>query len=426
MPAKVTLTVVQGELPEKEFVFDERTTCIVGRASDCSPKIPDDKQHLKVSRHHCLLDINPPDIRVRDFGSLNGTFVNGEKIGQREKHQTPEEAAQIPFPEHDLKEGDQLSLVDKGGVVFRVSVCVPAVCVECSTEIPDEEKAGAERAPGVHQCKNCRRKAEEAGRKEAPKQKAKVCAKCGRDVSDEMGENRHGDFVCVSCRADPMEIVRFLLHAGGQQRRPGLLSIQGYKIVRELGRGGMGAVYLARHQRTGQQVALKVMLPQVAANPRATESFLREAENTKALTHPNVAQLHDGGCSDGTFFFTLEFCEGGSVDKLIQARGGVLSIDEAIPIILQALDGLEYAHHAEIPFVRLKGGMIGRGRGLVHRDLSPQNLFLSRAGSTLTAKVGDYGLAKAFDLAGLSGQTATGTAAGKPFFMPRQQVVNFK
>src|SRR5262249_58303901 len=124
MSAKVTLTVTKGVLHSREFVFDERTTCIIGRASDCDPRIPDDAQHKRISRHHCLLDIYPPDIRVRDFGSLNGTYVNGKMIGQREAHMTPEEGAQMTFPEYDLHDGDALALSD---IVLRVSVYVPAV-----------------------------------------------------------------------------------------------------------------------------------------------------------------------------------------------------------------------------------------------------------------------------------------------------------
>ena len=139
-----------------------------------------------------------------------------------------------------------------------------------------------------------------------------------------------------------------------------------------------------------------------------------------------MVQLREAGCSQGTFFFTLEFCDGGSVDKLMARRGGKLSIDDAGPIILQALDGLHYAHGAEIPQVRLKDGKIGKGRGLVHRDLKPQNIFLSTASGTRVAKIGDYGLAKAFDMAGLSGHTFTGEVAGTPQFMPRQQVQRFK
>jgi serine/threonine protein kinase len=253
----------------------------------------------------------------------------------------------------------------------------------------------------------------------------KVCAKCGRDVSSETGANRPGEFVCSHCRENPFDLLRQLMQGAARGEKE-LVAIEGYEIIRELGHGGMGAVYLARQQKTGRQVALKVMLPKVAAGQRATESFLREAVNTQALQHPNVVRLWDSGCSQGTFFFTLEFCDGGSLREFMKHRGGKLSIDEACPIILQALDGLHYAHNAEIPHVKLKDGSFGRGRGLVHRDLKPENIFLSTAGNSRVAKLGDYGLAKAFDMAGLSGHTFTGEVAGTPQFMPRQQVRKYK
>jgi len=106
-------------------------------------------------------------------------------------------------------------------------------------------------------------------------------------------------------------------------------------------------------------------------------------------------------------------------------HGGRLSVEEAGPIILQTLDGLEYAHNVSVK-VTLRDGSVKDAVGLVHRDLSPQNIFVSGSGPSRVAKVADFGLAKAFDTAGLSGHTRTGVAAGKPWFMPRQQVVNFK
>ncbi len=422
MPAKVTLEVIQGKLQAQEFVFGERTTCIVGRAKDCQPRLPNDADHKDISRHHCLLDINPPDVRVRDFGSLNGTSVNGETIGQREKGMTPEEGARLKLPEYDLKDGDTIEL---GDTTFQVHVFVPVVCAECDREIPEERKSQCERMPGVYQCETCHEKADATQRREPLRNKARVCAQCGRDVSREMSANRHGDFICAKCQTDPFQVLKHLLElaqSGGQE----VLAIRGYKVLKELGKGGMGAVYLARHEKSGEQVALKVMLPKVGVSAQARERFLREVENTRALRHPNVAQLRDAGCSQGTFFFTLEYCDGGSVDKLLVQRGGSLSIADAVGIVLQALAGLEYAHQVEVPRVKLADGSYSSGRGLVHRDLKPHNLFLSGSGTGRIAKIGDFGLAKAFDLAGMTGQSCTGTAAGTPVFMPRQQVVNFK
>ncbi len=421
MPAKVTLTKTQAGGRQEQFVFDDRTTCIIGRASDCRPRLPDDPDHKTVSRHHCLLDINPPDIRVRDFGSKNGTYVNGRKIGQRLTDQTPREAARHEFPEYDLQHGDEIKL---GKTVFRVGITAPLLCSDCAVEIPVGQEETNGQTPGSFRCKSCHETAAQSRRPETSQRKSPACAKCGGDISREVDENRRGDYICTACRADPRGIVQRLLGRakGGQSD---LLAIRGYTVDKELGRGGMGAVYLAHRCGTDEPVALKVMLPAVAADQRARQMFLREAENAKALRHPNVVHMQDSGCCEGTFFLTLEYCDGGSVAELVERRGS-LPADEALRIVLQTLDGLDYAHHAPVPQVKLEDGRIGRGRGLVHRDLSPDNVFLVHRGQATVAKIGDYGLSKAFDNAGLSGQTRTGAMMGKPWFMPRQQVIDFK
>ncbi|UNU26309.1 protein kinase domain-containing protein [Microcoleus vaginatus] len=367
MSSKVTLTITSGNLKGREFTFDTGTTCIIGRAKDCYPKIPDDEKHRTISRYHCLLDINPPDIRVRDFGSKNGTFVNGKKIGQREPNQTPEEAAQIQFPEYDLQGGDEFTLSDTS---FRVGIAIE----------PEMVKTAEHQIPPV----------------------------------------------IPSTQANLWEMLKaFLLKAVANESNIGVLG--DYVLLKELGRGGFSLVYLARHKQTNEQVALKVMLPKVAANQRAVNWFLREVENKKVLKHPNVVGLKEFGYADETFFFTMEYCDGGSVVDLMEKRGcSTLPIGEAVAIILQVLDGLTYTHNAEIPNVRLADGSFVKGRGLIHRDLKPGNIFLANVGGKQVAKIGDYGLAKAFDQAGLSGQTMTGNVVGTPYFLPRQQVVDYK
>ena len=422
MPAQITLSVVKGEQTGQEFVFDERNSCIIGRAKDCRPKLPATKENRRISRHHCLLDINPPDIRIRDFGSLNGTFVNGEKIGSREKGQTPEEGAQRQFPEYDLTDGDEIQL---GEMVLRVAVFVPAVCSECAREISEDQKSQTLLAPGVHLCRQCRQEAQEQKRKVAKTPKTRRCAKCGRSIVGEVNEHRQGHYTCHACRKNPLDIIKRLLDLAKAGRKE-LGPIRGYTIEKELGRGGFGAVYLARRDGSDQPVALKLMLPEVAADQRASEMFCREIENTQALSHPNVVQVRHAGSSDGTFFFTLEFCNSGDLDGLMKKRGGTLTPDVAVPLMLQVLDGLEYAHQAPIPNVRLKDGTYKEGKGLVHRDLKSPNILLHSVGGDLVAKVSDFGLSKAFDTAGLSGQTRSGTLMGTPVFMPRIQVRRFK
>ena len=81
MPASVTLSIIKGPTAGAMFTFDHKAHCVVGRADDCNPRIIEDGPRPLVSRHHCLFDINPPYVRVRDFGSLNGTHVNGVEVG---------------------------------------------------------------------------------------------------------------------------------------------------------------------------------------------------------------------------------------------------------------------------------------------------------------------------------------------------------
>lgn len=164
------------------------------------------------------------------------------------------------------------------------------------------------------------------------------------------------------------------------------------------------------------------MLPKVPANQRAVNWFMQEVENMKLLKHPNVVGLKYFGYADETFFFTREDCDGGSVVDLMAKRGvSTLPIGEAVAIILQVLDGLTYTHNGGIPNVRLADGSFAKGRGL-----KPGNICLANVGGKQVGKIGDYGLSKAFDQAGLSGKTMTGNVVGTPYFRPRKQVIDYK
>ena len=421
MPGTVKLTVIKGPLTGEVFDFNERTSCVIGRGLDCYPRLPDDEYHRTISRTHCLIDINPPDIRIRDFGSLNGTYVNGAKIGQRRMGQQVGSTALTQFPENDLKDGDEIRL---GGTQFKVTIIAPEVCSYCGESLTGQEGELSQGKDSVcHRC-SAAKTGERKPRRPQFARKIVTCSKCGKDVTKEINPDRPGEYVCTACRDNPMDIVKAMVDEANEGEST-LIAIKGYQITRELGQGGMGAVYLAKHMASDEMVALKVMLPEVASDENSRNMFLREVETTKALSHTNIVSLKDSGYSDGIFFFTLEFCDSGSVDMLMEERGGKLSIEEAMPIVLQALDGLEYAHNVDIS-VTLADGSTANSRGIVHRDIKPANIFLTSSNEGTVAKLADVGLGKAFDMAGLSGQTRTGAVVGTPFFMPRQQVINFK
>jgi serine/threonine-protein kinase len=437
MPARVTLTTSSGQ----QFDFEERTTALVGKEDDCLIRFPKDGQHQTISRHHCLFDINPPDLRIRDLRSRNGTYVNGKLIGKRARGLATEVVRETEFADFRLADGDEIRI---GPVTVRVSIFFPATCADCGVEIPPEELTETRSPSGLYRCKACRQAFRTpAGSSPPPDSFATLdpyatrfsdpeilpaactCARCGQAVTDEAAGHRTGEFVCASCRADPERVVRPLLELARSGRHE-LVAIEGYTIEKELGRGAMGAVYLAVHERTGARVALKVMLPEVAVGERAREHFLREARNARRLQHRHVVRVHDLGCSEGTFFFTLEYCEEGSLGDLVESKGKPLPPEKATRLIIQALRGLEYAHDVELPEVRLADGSIGAARGLVHRDIKPQNILLAREDDLVIAKLGDYGLSKAFDLAGLSGMSIAGDLGGTPAFMPRQQVTHYR
>ncbi|THB68609.1 MAG: FHA domain-containing protein [Desulfovibrio sp.] len=381
MAQAVILNVVKGSLAGRQYQFTEPSTCLIGRSPDCNICLPSDEAHATVSRHHCLLDIAPPQVRIRDFGSLNGTFVNGKNIGQRAQTQSADAADKDATADVDIASGDKV----------RVG--------ETEIEVLIQEVAGSGQS------------ADEIG----------VSAPC---EEEEAGTGEAVVSPAVMGK-DPLALVEAIL----EQARAGnaqFQGIEGYYIRKELGRGGMGAVYLAEHKATGDQVALKVLLPQAATNKRAVRMFLREAENSKTLDHDNVVRVHDTGFSEGTFYISMEYCNRQNVRELVDKRGGKIPPEEAVDIALQVLDGLQYIHTATIPNVQLADGTVGQGTGLVHRDMKPSNIFLHKQGDAVLAKIADVGLAKAFDLAGLSGQTRTGQAAGSPLFMPRQQVIQFK
>lgn len=364
----VSITVIAGPLKGKSYEFVEHDALLFGRLEECHCFLPGDPQ---VSRRHFIVEVNPPDARIRDFGSLNGTYVNEKKIGSREKGETPEQGHKRKYPEVDLKDGD----------VIKVGQTVLLVKIEA-------EKVN----------------------------EPMLCDRCGKDVAEEVGGRRQGAYICLACRqsieVDPAQILRDMLAKaeGKAPQKDGLPVIAGYRIKRSIGVGGFGAVYLAERETDKHPVAIKVMLARVAVDEDARRKFSQEIDLLKTLQHPHIVTILDSGSAGSAFYFVMEHCRGGSVAEYMEANGGKLSPSVALPIMLQALEGLAFAHATSI----------------VHRDLKPSNILLSGTPSHPVAKLADMGLAKNFERAGFSGNTLTGGYAGTPLFMSKEQVVNFK
>ena len=129
---RVILRAAEGDLKGKTFILNNETECILGRSRDCS--LPLEDPLFSVSRQHCRIMVFAPYVRIQDLGSLNGTYVNGEKIGQRQKGQTFEQAMQEEHPDYPLWQGDKLRI---GGTIFEVEFDPPPPYAEdaaCDTE----------------------------------------------------------------------------------------------------------------------------------------------------------------------------------------------------------------------------------------------------------------------------------------------------
>jgi tetratricopeptide (TPR) repeat protein len=172
-----------------------------------------------------------------------------------------------------------------------------------------------------------------------------------------------------------------------------------YTIERELGRGGMATVYLARDLRHDRPVALKVLRPELAAVLGA-ERFLREIRLTAQLQHPHILTLIDSGEAGGFLYYVMPYVEGQSLRQRLE-REGQLPLDEALRITRAIAMALDFAH----------------GRGVIHRDIKPENIMLHQG----EPMVADFGIALAVSMAGRERLTETGLSLGTPAYMSPEQ-----
>ncbi|HEX4124546.1 MAG TPA: protein kinase [Tepidisphaeraceae bacterium] len=189
----------------------------------------------------------------------------------------------------------------------------------------------------------------------------------------------------------------------------------GYEIIKRLGQGGMGAVYLARQVSLDRPVAVKVMDPRLARDPSFVARFTREAYAAAQLTHHNIVQIHDIGQENQLHYFSMEFVPGRTLGAEAKAHGR-LDPEAAVGYVLQAARGLKYAHD----------------QAMIHRDIKPENLLLNEQG---LVKVADLGLVKRQGVSEIAASSALGAASdasttgaylamGTPAYMAPEQAAN--
>jgi serine/threonine-protein kinase len=343
---RVQLEVVEGASRGRTFVFCGHESFLAGRSRRVHFRLP--KTDRRISRVHFLVEINPPRCRLFDTGSTNGTRVNGQRVASA-----------------DLKDGD---LIRAGDTVLKVSF------------LGDwKGLAGAGPAPAAT----------------APGRPPRRIEKT---------ESFHGNSAPAAVSPAP-------LAPAGREPSPlkQVPAIPGFQIVRELGRGGMGVVYLAVLESDSAKVAIKTIRPSMAAGPHVTQRFLREVQILEQLRHPNIVRLYSSGQTGDLLYFVMDYVPGTDAGTVLK-RQGPLPVGRAVRLLCQTLEALHYAH----------------ARGFVHRDVKPSNLLVSAAGSEEVCTLTDFGLARVYQQSALSGLTMIGDVCGTIPYMAPEQITDYR
>jgi hypothetical protein len=380
---KLRIVVIEGPDKGRVFVFEHRDRFVVGRSADASLSVSRDRYF---SRHHFLLEIDPPNVLLRDLKSANGTFLNDsdERVG---------EAA--------LRDGD---VIRAGQTRIRLELgsgARPSPQFERDNPFAAPEReprmsAGAD-APSAPSAPST---SSASSASSAPSVTEEVrCMRCLTKAEREEPRSRAENVVyfCERCRNAILD-------------KPALP--QGYRFEREIGRGDMGAVYLAVEEATGDNRALKIVIPRAALSEEARKLFLREATEQGKLVHPRIVRAHSlRETRPGVFCLVMEHVDGPSAEDLLAREGRPgLAPQLAASIVAQALEGLGAAHQA----------------GVVHRDVKEANLLVARdASGDVAVKLSDLGLATSFATSGASGFTHEGEMQGAAHYLAPEQVLSF-
>ena len=382
---RVVLTVVKGPHEGRDFVFDQHDNFIVGRA-----KFARFQLSLKdgyISRVHFLVEVNPPQCRLTDMGSTNGTLVNDKPVSMA-----------------DLNHGDLIGIGKE--TVIQVSledVSAPdvAAVADAPPRLVEPTLIRPAAAPGPAGSARVTKAPDPPLAETGSFHPAEPCPSCGLIQPARLSDSATAVLppaphrVCEACQRQAAKLAQ---------------PIQGFRLIRELGRGGMGVVYLAQREPEGGLFALKTVTPAVAGSAVQIERFLREARILKQLDHPHIVAFRAVDESSGLLYFAMDFVRGTDASALQKTHGGPLPAARAVDLTCQMLDALAYAH----------------ARGFVHRDIKPANLLVEAKGGRDAARLTDFGLARTYQASRLSGLTIQGDMGGTMAYMAPEQITHFR
>lgn len=374
----LTLTVQAGPHEGRAFRFDDRENVIVGRDRIAHLQLSLEDQ--EVSRAHFLIEFHPPYCRLMDLGSRNGTTVNGDRVLRA-----------------DLKDGD---VIQVGKTVLLVTIADAGTSSTPPPTLPDLSPKIEPAAPLPMTWKSSERpfcnplpSAPLLPHEPSIAPSRFSCLACNDPVDP--GNEAQNAPLCPACR------VRI---------RSSPQPIHGYLLIRKLGQGAMGVVHLAIRGDDGLPVALKAIIPDVAATGHDIARFLREASILCQLDHAHIVRFLDLGESNRRLYLAMEYVPGSDAARLVKQGGAPLAIQRAAGIVSQLLEALEYAH----------------AQRFVHRDIKPANLLVANRDGRDVVKLADFGLARIYQSSRISGLTMTGDIGGTPPFLPPEQILRYR
>jgi serine/threonine-protein kinase len=426
---RINLTVTAGPHTGKVYTFEEHDNFIVGRSKRAHFQLPVKDKYF--SRIHFMVEVNPPQCRLMDMGSTNGTYVNGQRVDIIDLHDGDQ-----------IKAGQTVISVSVQGVPEPAPMATPA---ELLAAAPGTESSILEVVP-VAEAEPEPARAREAERTPQPEPApAKAASPPGTGSAFDSIDILEPAAVpgaparvkepappvkppppgatCRVCSV-PLTIANVaavpaaeaesglppLCRACWKQIEANDQPITGYLIVREVGRGAMGLVSMALRKSDGALVALKTIMPAVAGSRANVDRFFREASILRELEHPNIVAFREMGESNGKLFFAMDFVRGRDAAHLLKDNGGPLAIPRAVGLVCQLLEALEFAH----------------AKGFVHRDIKPANMLVTEVNGREVAKLLDFGLARVYQTSQLSGLTMTGDLGGTVAFMAPEQITHYR
>ena len=399
---KVALEIINGYRNDRGKQFEitrtEPDNITMGRSAAKSAQFGEEHAHvqisaedLRLSRWHFMILVRPPNCYMCDMGSANHTYVNDFKRGSFIRDSV------------ELRDGD---IIMAGHTYLRAHITpgepeTPPVCVcaKCHRELKTIDGVPPDEIGASHFiCEDCKRKQQgipiqEGGGEEGQPVISVKCLNCGRDlVQQASGLWEAGLYLCRDCAM-----------AERKERR----RLREYVLLSQIGTGAMGMVHKAWHRPTGMVVALKEILPDKAMDERSLKTFHREISITHDLVHPNIVRFHDSFTRRRRPCLVTEYLPGGNAEDMLLKQKRPFTVEEALQIIIEFLEGLAYTHE----------------KGVVHRDIKPQNILFDKDGHV---KIADMSLAKSFELAGQSGITVPGEVGGTMIYMAPEQILDFR